>query len=108
MHTKGGSPVAFVEYQDVRFAAQAMNTLQGSFLLSSDRGAIRIEYAKSKMAEVGLSLRNSCPTARENIKIFDRVNRLEFGRVARPIASFYVRHFHANGPGPKGEENGQS
>nr|CAD7255793.1 unnamed protein product [Timema shepardi] len=53
MHTKGGSPVAFVEYQDVRFAAQAMNTLQGSFLLSSDRGAIRIEYAKSKMAEMG-------------------------------------------------------
>nr|CAD7425526.1 unnamed protein product [Timema monikensis] len=53
MHTKGGSPVAFVEYQDVRFAAQAMNTLQGSFLLSSDRGAIRIEYAKSKMAEIG-------------------------------------------------------
>ncbi|XP_069692973.1 uncharacterized protein [Periplaneta americana] len=51
MHTKGGSPVAFVEYQDVRFAAQAMTTLQGSFLLSSDRGAIRIEYAKSKMAE---------------------------------------------------------
>ncbi|KAK7792621.1 hypothetical protein R5R35_013453 [Gryllus longicercus] len=51
MHAKGGSPVAFIEYQDVRFAAQAMATLQGSFLLSSDRGAIRIEYAKSKMAE---------------------------------------------------------
>lgn len=56
MHTKGGSPVAFIEYQDVRFAAQAMTTLQGSFLLSSDRGAIRIEYAKSKMAEVGFFL----------------------------------------------------
>ncbi|KAM0724775.1 Cell wall integrity protein scw1 [Formica fusca] len=55
MHTKGGSPVAFVEYQDVRYAAQAMATLQGSFLLSSDRGAIRIEYAKSKMAEVGFT-----------------------------------------------------
>lgn len=52
MHSKGGSPVAFVEYQDVRCAAQAMATLQGSFLLSSDRGAIRIEYAKSKMSEV--------------------------------------------------------
>ncbi|XP_049857466.1 protein couch potato-like [Schistocerca serialis cubense] len=51
MHTKGGSPVAFVEFQDVRCAAQAMANLQGSFLLSSDRGAIRIEYAKSKMAE---------------------------------------------------------
>ncbi|XP_043261765.1 protein couch potato isoform X1 [Colletes latitarsis] len=55
MHTGGGSPVAFVEYQDVRYAAQAMATLQGSFLLSSDRGAIRIEYAKSKMAEVGFT-----------------------------------------------------
>lgn len=55
MHTKGGSPVAFVEYQDVRYAAQAMATLQGSLLVSSDRGAIRIEYAKSKMAEVGFT-----------------------------------------------------
>lgn len=55
MHTKGGSPVAFVEYQDIRYAAQAMATLQGSLLVSSDRGAIRIEYAKSKMAEVGLT-----------------------------------------------------
>ncbi|XP_018330092.1 RNA-binding protein mde7-like [Agrilus planipennis] len=50
MHSKGGSPVAFVEYQEVRYAAQAMAALQGSFLLSSDRGAIRIEYAKTKMA----------------------------------------------------------
>lgn len=47
--------MAFIEYQDVRYAAQAMATLQGSFLLSSDRGAIRIEYAKSKMAEVGFT-----------------------------------------------------
>lgn len=44
-----------MEYQDVRCAAQVMAALQGSFLLSSDRGPIRIEYAKSKMAaEVGL------------------------------------------------------
>ncbi|KAJ8950457.1 hypothetical protein NQ318_010335 [Aromia moschata] len=55
MHNKGGSPVAFMEYQDVRYATQVMAALQGSFLLSSDRGPIRIEYAKSKMAaEVGL------------------------------------------------------
>lgn len=47
--------MAFVEYQDVRYAAQAMATLQGSLLVSSDRGAIRIEYAKSKMAEVGFT-----------------------------------------------------
>jgi hypothetical protein len=67
MHTKGGSPVAFIAYQDVRFAAQAMTTLQGSFLLSSDRGAIRIEYAKSKMAEVGCFLISQpvlCETSR--------------------------------------------
>lgn len=53
MHTKGtqhGSvPVAFVEFKDAACAGSAMSALQGTFLLSSDRGAIRIEYAKSKM-----------------------------------------------------------
>ncbi|XP_061191060.1 U1 small nuclear ribonucleoprotein A-like isoform X8 [Saccostrea echinata] len=53
MHNKGGSPVAFVEFQDVRQAAEAMGRLQGFVLLSSDRGGIRIEYAKNKMGEVG-------------------------------------------------------
>lgn len=43
-------PVAFVEFRDVHCAGQAMQLLQGKYLLSSDRGAIRIEYAKSKMA----------------------------------------------------------
>jgi hypothetical protein len=43
-------PVAFVEFRDVHCAGQAMSLLQGKYLLSSDRGAIRIEYAKSKMA----------------------------------------------------------
>jgi hypothetical protein len=43
-------PVAFVEFRDVHCAGHAMQLLQGKFLLSSDRGAIRIEYAKSKMA----------------------------------------------------------
>lgn len=74
MHNKNGSPVAFVEYsvrsfkkqsfshhkiclwqklsQDVRQAVQAMSHLQGFILLSSDRGGIRIEYAKHKMGEV--------------------------------------------------------
>ncbi|XP_026683623.1 cell wall integrity protein scw1-like [Diaphorina citri] len=51
MHNKGGSPVAFIEYTDVNFAIQAMSNLNGSYLASSDRGAIRIEYAKTKMAE---------------------------------------------------------
>lgn len=52
LHSKGGSPVAFAEYQDLTCAAQAMSSLQGTYLLSSDRGAIRIEYAKTKMSEV--------------------------------------------------------
>ncbi|XP_040157432.1 uncharacterized protein LOC120896959 [Anopheles arabiensis] len=43
-------PVAFVEFKDVLSAAAAMTALQGKFLLSSDRGAMRIEFAKSKMA----------------------------------------------------------
>lgn len=66
MHNKGGSPVVFMEYQDVRCASQVMAALQGSFLLSSDRGPIRIEYAKSKMAaEVGSLIAITypkCPT----------------------------------------------
>lgn len=53
MHTKGtqnGSvPVAFIEFKDAACAGSAMAALQGTFLLSSERGAIRIEYAKSKM-----------------------------------------------------------
>ncbi|RWS31799.1 protein couch potato-like protein [Leptotrombidium deliense] len=52
MHNKGGTPVAFVEYSDVRFATHAMSALQGYVLFSSDRGGMRIEYAKNKMGEV--------------------------------------------------------
>lgn len=51
LHNKNGSPVAFVEYVDVRQAAQALNSLQGFALISSDRGGIRIEFAKNKMGE---------------------------------------------------------
>ncbi|CAG2168883.1 unnamed protein product, partial [Oppiella nova] len=39
MHNKGGAPVAFVEYT-------------AYVLFSSDRGGMRIEYAKNKMGEV--------------------------------------------------------
>lgn len=53
MHNKGGAPLAFVEFADVRFAAQALISLQGTYLLSSDRGGVRIEYARNKMAETG-------------------------------------------------------
>lgn len=56
MNNKGGSPVAFVEYQDIRFASDAMNRLQGFVLLSSERGGIRIEFARNKMGgEIVLS-----------------------------------------------------
>lgn len=47
------APVAFVEFKDAECAGQAMSLLQGTFLLSSDRGPIRIEFAKSKMAIIG-------------------------------------------------------
>ena len=38
--------------QDLKQATEALNRLQGFVLLSSDRGGIRIEYAKNKMGEV--------------------------------------------------------
>ncbi|XP_039282335.1 U1 small nuclear ribonucleoprotein A isoform X2 [Nilaparvata lugens] len=46
-----GWPVAFVEFRQVADAVNAKQALHGSLLLSSDRGPIRIEYAKSKMSE---------------------------------------------------------
>ncbi|VDK42301.1 unnamed protein product [Anisakis simplex] len=52
MHTKGGSSVAFVEYSDIRQATQAMTSLQGFQISSSERGGMRIEYAKNKMGDV--------------------------------------------------------
>lgn len=63
MHNKGGAPVAFVEYADVRCAAQALISLQGTYLLSSDRGGVRIEYARNKMAETGGSNNGGSPTS---------------------------------------------
>ena len=38
--------------QDVRFASEALSRLQGYILISSERGGIRIEYARNKMGEV--------------------------------------------------------
>ncbi|VDM23781.1 unnamed protein product [Toxocara canis] len=52
MHTKGGTSVAFVEYSDIRQATQAMTSLQGFQISSSERGGMRIEYAKNKMGDV--------------------------------------------------------
>ncbi|KRX79981.1 Protein couch potato [Trichinella sp. T6] len=48
---KNGFPVAFVEYSDVINANHALNALQGFVLMSSDRGGMRIEFARSKPAE---------------------------------------------------------
>jgi hypothetical protein len=37
--------------EDIALATDAMNKLQGAVLPSSERGGIRIEYARSKMAD---------------------------------------------------------
>ncbi|XP_077996655.1 RNA-binding protein, mRNA-processing factor 2a-like isoform X2 [Glandiceps talaboti] len=50
-HNKGGAPCCFVEFQTIAFASQALNQLQGYVMLSSDRGGLRIEFAKNKMGE---------------------------------------------------------
>ncbi|KAH9389119.1 RNA-binding protein with multiple splicing 2 [Tyrophagus putrescentiae] len=42
----------FGRYPDVRLASHAMGTLNGYVLFSSDRGGVRIEYAKNKMGDV--------------------------------------------------------
>ncbi|BBN20367.1 RNA-binding protein with multiple splicing [Marchantia polymorpha subsp. ruderalis] len=51
MQIKGGLPVAFVEFQDVMCSTQALSQLQNSMLASSDRGGMRLEYAKAKMGQ---------------------------------------------------------
>lgn len=53
MASGGSAPVAFVEFRDSECAGSAMSQMQTTYLLSSDRGPIRIEYAKSKMAMIG-------------------------------------------------------
>ncbi|ERN15252.1 uncharacterized protein LOC18443537 isoform X1 [Amborella trichopoda] len=49
MQTKGGMPVAFADFQDISCSTEALKDLQGVLLLSSDRGGMHVEYAKSKM-----------------------------------------------------------
>uniref|UniRef100_A0A0D6R214 RRM domain-containing protein n=1 Tax=Araucaria cunninghamii TaxID=56994 RepID=A0A0D6R214_ARACU len=49
MQTKGGMPVAFVDFEDVTCSTEALNKLQDALLLSSDRGGMHLEYAKSRM-----------------------------------------------------------
>ncbi|KAJ4748918.1 RNA-binding protein with multiple splicing [Rhynchospora pubera] len=46
---RGGMPVAFADFQDIESSTEALNGLHGTYLPSSDRGAVHIEYARSKM-----------------------------------------------------------
>ncbi|KAJ3709026.1 hypothetical protein LUZ61_012731 [Rhynchospora tenuis] len=46
---RGGMPVAFADFQDIESSTEALNGLQGTYLPSSDRGVVHIEYARSKM-----------------------------------------------------------
>lgn len=78
MHSKyspapGSVPVAFVEFIDAGCAASAMALLQGTFLLSSDRGAIRIEFAKSRMAAEMHHIMGTKEVCNINIYIFFRI-----------------------------------
>ena len=43
--------VMLIMQGDIALATDAMNKLQGAVLPSSERGGIRIEYARSKMAD---------------------------------------------------------
>ncbi|CAJ0585254.1 unnamed protein product, partial [Mesorhabditis spiculigera] len=52
LHAKGSSAVAFVEYSDIRSATQAMLNLNGHSVSSNERGSMRIEYARNKMADL--------------------------------------------------------
>uniref|UniRef100_A0A0D6R7A0 RRM domain-containing protein n=1 Tax=Araucaria cunninghamii TaxID=56994 RepID=A0A0D6R7A0_ARACU len=49
MQIRGGLPVAFVDFQDTACSTQALSQLQNMILYSSDRGGMRVEYAKSRM-----------------------------------------------------------
>ncbi|XP_013420785.1 uncharacterized protein LOC106181061 isoform X2 [Lingula anatina] len=84
MHNKGGSPVAFVEYQDIATATRAMAALQGAVLFSSERGGIRIEYARNKMGEVSDLLNSNEPS----LKVLQDGQHLS----ARHPSPFYVQY----------------
>lgn len=49
VRSRGGMPVAFADFEGIEQATQVMDALQGSWLESSDRGGMHIEYARSKM-----------------------------------------------------------
>ncbi|XP_068648545.1 polyadenylate-binding protein 2 [Aristolochia californica] len=49
MRARGGMPVAFADFEEVDQATEALKSLHGSLLPSSDRGGLHMEYARSKM-----------------------------------------------------------
>ncbi|XLS77863.1 hypothetical protein HN51_062088, partial [Arachis hypogaea] len=49
IHSRGGMPVTFADFDEVEQATKVMEQLQSSMLSSSDRGGMHIEYARSKM-----------------------------------------------------------
>lgn len=61
MYSKGNSPVCFVEYSELYHAVCALTSFQGHVMLSSERGGIRIEYARTKMGEGRVDLPGSPP-----------------------------------------------
>ncbi|KAJ4959485.1 hypothetical protein NE237_026596 [Protea cynaroides] len=52
LRARSGMPVAFAAFENKECATEAMQSLQGSMLPSSDRGGLHIEYARSKMRKV--------------------------------------------------------
>eukprot|EP00794_Sanderia_malayensis_P004213 gene4213-4777_t len=53
LRNKNTTPVCFVEFYDVVTAMQARQLLNGHILRSSETGAMRIEFARNKMAGEG-------------------------------------------------------
>ncbi|PON48123.1 Splicing factor-like protein [Parasponia andersonii] len=49
LRARGGMPVAFADFEDIKQANKVMDELRGRVLPSSDRGGMHIEYARSKM-----------------------------------------------------------
>lgn len=49
LYNRGHNINAFVQYKDYESSTQALNHLQGSVLMSSDKGPMKIEYAKNPM-----------------------------------------------------------
>ncbi|KAI4381875.1 hypothetical protein MLD38_007900 [Melastoma candidum] len=46
---RGGTPLAFADFEEIKQATKAMEGLQGTLLASSDIKGMSIEYARSKM-----------------------------------------------------------